>query len=54
MFIRRQNEWIGLIIRHEGLLKLLIMKVNVDGKNHVKMPRLEHKIKNTYHEGSKV
>lgn len=39
--VRRRNEWIGHIMRHEGLLKLIIEGC-IDGKNHRGRPRLEY------------
>ena len=38
--VRRRNEWIGHIMRHEGLLKLII-EGRVEGKNRRGRPRLE-------------
>uniref|UniRef100_A0A2S2PJ80 Endonuclease-reverse transcriptase n=1 Tax=Schizaphis graminum TaxID=13262 RepID=A0A2S2PJ80_SCHGA len=39
--VRRRNEWIGHIMRHEGLLKLIIEGC-IDGKNRRGRPRLEY------------
>jgi len=39
--VKRKNEWIGHIIRREGLLKLII-KGRVKGKNYRGRPRLEY------------
>jgi len=38
---RRRNEWIAHIMRHEGLLKLII-EGSIEGKNHRGRPRLEY------------
>jgi len=38
--VRRRNEWIGHIMRHDGLLKLII-EGRVEGKNRRERPRLE-------------
>jgi len=38
--VRRRNEWIGHIMRHNGLLKLII-EGKVGGNNHMGRPRLE-------------
>jgi len=39
--VRRRNEWIANIIRHEELLKLII-EGSVGGKNHRGKPKLEY------------
>jgi len=39
--VRRRNKWIGHIMRHDGLLKL-IMEGCIDGKNHRGRPRLKY------------
>lgn len=39
--IKRRNEWIGHIIRHEEFLKFII-EGDVEGKNHRGSPRLEY------------
>jgi len=38
--VRRRNEWIGHIMRHEGLLKLII-EGTIEGNNRRGRPRLE-------------
>jgi hypothetical protein len=38
---KRRNELIGRILRHDGLL-LLILEDVIDGKNHRGRPRLQY------------
>jgi len=39
--VKRRNEWIGHIMRHEGLLKLII-EGSIEGKNHRGRSKLEY------------
>jgi len=39
--VRRRNEWIGHIMRHKGLLKLII-EGRVEGIRNKGRPRLEY------------